>query len=121
MCVSALWATLSYAGRDSDPFGPVFLPDSARSVHAAWPEALIPSDHGASSDTVPTNGLLTWLSGLPLTSQRPSISPPSLCRAYYTQTLAEVCLKQSCLKGTNRSVSEANRLISVSDFTLVKF
>lgn len=70
-----LWATLSFMVRDSDP---VFEPDNICSVHIPLPEALIPSDQGASSDSRPYNVLFTWLSGLPLTSQRQSISPQSL-------------------------------------------
>ncbi len=97
MCVSVLWATLSFMGRDSDPvFGPALLPDSICSVHLPCPEALIPSDQGASSNTRPTNGLRTWLSGLPPTSQRPSISPQSFYRAFCTQAVDQACLGQPC-------------------------
>lgn len=75
MCMFVLWATLSFMVRDSNP---VFEPDNICSVHIPFPEALIPSDLGASADTRPYNVLLTWLSGLPPTSQRQSISPQSL-------------------------------------------
>lgn len=75
-------------------FGPLLLPDSICSVHAPRPEALIPSDQGASTNTALTNGLLAWLSGLPPTSQRPSISPKSFYRAFNTQTKGQVCLRQ---------------------------
>lgn len=97
MCVSVLWATLEFHGQEIAIlffFGPLLLPDSICSVHAPRLEALIPSDQGASTNTALTNGLLTWLSGLPPTSQRPSISPKSFYSAFNTQTKGQVCLRQ---------------------------
>lgn len=77
VCLSVLWATLSFTGRDRDPvFRSALLPDSICSVHFS-PQAPIASYQGASSNTRPTNGLLMRLSGLSLTPQRPSVSPQS--------------------------------------------
>ncbi|CAB1454072.1 unnamed protein product [Pleuronectes platessa] len=65
------------------------------------PRALIPSDQGASSNTPPYNGLLTRLSGLPLTTQRSCVSPPSLQRAFYAPTIDHFCLREPRFKDTN--------------------
>jgi len=54
VCVCAL----GYSGRDSDPVFQPMLSNSICLVHFPCPAAMIPSDHRASSNTRPINGLL---------------------------------------------------------------